>query len=97
MGDIKEGMDETEVNIKDLNSLTDSLVEVKEETARYSQLGTAQENLNKLINVPEIVKDTENAIFEYLNFCSEAMISLNPFTKSSAPDKRLKHKWSYLN
>ena len=64
MGDIKEGMDETEVNIKDLNSLTDSLVEVKEETARYSQLGTAQENLNKLINVPEIVKDTENAIFE---------------------------------
>ena len=66
MGDIKEGMDKTEVNIKDLNSLTltDSLVEVKEETATYSQLGTAQENLNKLINVSEIVKDTENAIFE---------------------------------
>ena len=48
MEDVKEGMDKTEVNIKDLNSLTDSLVEVKEETATYSQLGTSQENLNKL-------------------------------------------------
>ena len=64
MGDIKEAMDKTEVNIKDLNSLTDSLVEVKEETATYCQLGTSQENLNKLIYVPEIVKDTEDAIFE---------------------------------
>ena len=64
MGDINESMDKTEVNIKDLNSLTDSLVEVKEETATYSQLGTSQENLNKVINVPEIFKVTENAIFE---------------------------------
>ena len=64
MEDIKEAMDKTEVNIKDLNILTDSLVEVKEETATYSQLGTSQENLNKFINVPEIVKDTEDAIFE---------------------------------
>ena len=64
MGDINESMDKTEVKIKDLNSLTDSLVEVTEETATYSQLGTSQENLNKLINVPEIFKDTENAIFE---------------------------------
>ena len=41
-------MDKNEVNIKDLNSLTDSLVEVNEETTTYFQLGTSQENLNKL-------------------------------------------------
>ena len=57
-------MDKNEVNIKDLNSLTDSLVEVNEETTMYFQLGTSQENLNKLIKVSEIVRDTENAIFE---------------------------------
>ena len=48
MEDIKEGMEKTEVNIKDLNSLTDSLVEVKGETATYSLLRTSQESLNKL-------------------------------------------------
>ena len=57
-------MDKNEVNIKDLNSLTDSLVEMNEETTTYFQLGTCQENLNKLIKVSEIVRDTENAIFE---------------------------------
>ena len=57
-------MDETEVNIKDLNDLTDRLADVREETSRYSQLSTAQENLKHLFTVPETVKNTEAAIVE---------------------------------
>ena len=57
-------MDETELNIKDLNDLTDRLADVREETSRYSQLSTAQENLKHLFTVPETVKNTEAAIVE---------------------------------
>ena len=57
-------MDETEINIKDLNDLTDRLADVREETSRYSQLATAQENLKHLFTVPETVKNTEIAIVE---------------------------------
>jgi len=64
MKDIKAGMDETEVNIKDLNELTDRLADVRDETSRYSQLATAQENLKHLFTVPETVVNTEAAIVE---------------------------------
>ena len=57
-------MDETEVNIKDLNELTDRLADVRDETSRYSQLATAQENLKHLFTVPETVVNTEAAIVE---------------------------------
>ena len=57
-------MDEIEVNIKDLSDLTDRLADVREETLRYSQLATAQENLKHLFTVPETVVNAETAIVE---------------------------------
>ena len=57
-------MDEIETNIKDLSDLTDRLADVREETLRYSQLATAQENLKHLFTVPETVVNTESAIVE---------------------------------
>lgn len=64
MKDIKSGMDEMEVNLKDLSDLIDRLADVREETLRYSQLATAQENLKHLFTVPETVVNTETAIIE---------------------------------
>merc|ERR1712038_527391 len=44
MKDIKNSIDDIEVNLRDLPELTDRLADVREETLRYSQLATAQEN-----------------------------------------------------
>lgn len=57
-------MDEIEANLKDLPELTDRLADVREETLRYTQLATAQENLKHLFMVPETVINTEQAIME---------------------------------
>ena len=57
-------MEEIEGGIKDLGDLTDRLADVREETLRYSQLATAQENLKHLFTVPETVVNTETAIVE---------------------------------
>lgn len=64
MKDIQTGMDEVETGIKDLSGLGDRLADVREETLRYSQLATAQENLKHLFMVPETVVNTETAIMD---------------------------------
>ena len=64
MKDIKNSIDDIEVNLRDLNGLGDSLADVREETLRYSQLATAQENLKHLFTVPETVVKTETEIEE---------------------------------
>ena len=46
------------------NPQTDRLADVREETLRYSQLATAQENLKHLFTVPETVVKTETEIEE---------------------------------
>ena len=62
MKDIKNSIDDIEVNLRDLPELTDRLADVREETLRYSQLATAQENLKHLFTVPETVVKTETEI-----------------------------------
>lgn len=57
-------IDDIEVNLRDLPELTDRLADVREETLRYSQLATAQENLKHLFTVPETVLKTEAQIVE---------------------------------
>ena len=64
MKDIKNSIDDIEVNLRDLPELTDRLADVREETLRYSQLATAQENLKHLFTVPETVVKTETEIEE---------------------------------
>ena len=44
--------------------MTDRLADVREETLRYSQLATAQENLKHLFTVPETVDKTETQIVD---------------------------------
>jgi exocyst complex component 3 len=57
-------IDDIEVNLRDLPELSDRLADVGEETLRYSQLATAQDNLKHLFMVPETVINTETAIVE---------------------------------
>ena len=57
-------IDDIEVNLRDLPDLTDRLADVREETLRYSQLATAQENLKHLFTVPETVDKTETQIVD---------------------------------
>ena len=57
-------IDDIEVNLRDLPELTDRLADVREETLRYSQLATAQENLKHLFTVPETVDKTETQIVD---------------------------------
>ena len=64
MKDIKNSIDDIEVNLRDLPELTDRLADVREETLRYSQLATAQENLKHLFTVPETVVKTETQIVD---------------------------------
>ena len=61
---IFHSIDDIEVNLRDLPELTDRLADVREETLRYSQLATAQENLKHLFTVPETVLKTEAQIVE---------------------------------
>ena len=57
--------------------LTDRLADVREETLRYSQLATAQENLKHLFTVPETVDKTETQIVDGKLFQNDGMHSGN--------------------
>ena len=98
--DIKEAMDELDSNLKTMPHLLEVLNEVRQETVKHSQLGTATENLKHLFTVPETVRQTEalieegqlleahQSLAELENSRDDLMLELHKFNVQFAPDDK---------